>query len=211
MIQRWSRRLLRILAVELEHSGARIEPGQPVIVVANHISWLDIFVLNAHHPSRFIAKAEIKRWPVVGLLVASVGTLFVDRGRRHDVARINAQVNEALQKGEVIALFPEGTPTFGRELLPFHGSLLQPVIEAGGHVVPAAIRYTHPDGSHSDAAAYVGDTSFMQSVRQLLRARRTRVRLHLAEPFATRGRHRREVAAEARAIIRSALNLPPEA
>lgn len=208
MIQRWSQRLLSILAVELEHSGARIEPGQPVIVVANHISWLDIFVLNAHHPSRFIAKSEVKRWPVVGLLVASVGTLFVDRTQRRDAARINEQVAEALKNGDVIALFPEGTTTLGRELLPFHGSLLQPVIQADGKVVPAAIRYTHADGSHSEATAYVGDTSLIESVRMLLRARRTRVRLHLAEPFPTAGRHRREVAAEAHRVIRRALDLP---
>jgi len=208
MIQRWSHRLLRILAVELEHSGVRIEPGAPVLIVANHISWLDIFVLNAHHPSRFIAKSEIKRWPVVGLLVAGVGTLFVDRTRRRDAARINAQVGDALRNGDVIALFPEGTTTFGRELLPFHGSLLQPVIEAKGQVLPAAIRYTHVDGSHSEAAAYVGETSLLESVRMLLRARRTRVRLHLAEPFPTAGRHRREIAAEAHRIIRKALELP---
>lgn len=208
LIQSWSQRLLRILAVELEHSGARIEPGMPVIVVANHISWLDIFVLNAHHPSRFIAKSDIRRWPLVGRLVVGVGTLFVDRTRRRDAARINAQVADALKNGDVIALFPEGTTTFGRELLPFHGSLLQPVIHADGQVVPAAIRYTHVDGSHSDAAAYVGDTSLIESVRMLLRARRTRVRLHLAEPFPTAGRHRREVASEAHRVIRKALELP---
>ena len=93
-------------------------------------------------------------------------------------------------------------------MLPFHGSLLQPVIAAGGHVLPAAIRYTHLDGSHSDAPSYVGEMSLVGSVRQLLRARRTRVRLHLGVPLPTAGRHRREVAAEAHAAIRAALELP---
>jgi 1-acyl-sn-glycerol-3-phosphate acyltransferase len=208
MIQRWSKRLLKILAVELEHSGGKVDVHGPVVIVANHISWLDIFVLNALHPSRFIAKSDIKRWPALGLLVASVGTLFVDRARRRDTARMNETVRQVLAAGDVVALFPEGTTTFGRELLPFHGSLLQPVIEAGGHVLPAAIRYTNADGSHSDAAAYVGETSLIDSVRQLLRARRTRVRLHLCEPFPTTAKHRREVAAEAHRIIRTALELP---
>jgi 1-acyl-sn-glycerol-3-phosphate acyltransferase len=211
MIQRWSRRLLRILAVELEHSGTPADFNGPVLIVANHISWLDIFVVNALRPSRFIAKSDIKRWPMIGLLVSSVGTLYLDRTRRRDAARINEQVQQALAAGDVIALFPEGTTTFGRELLPFHGSLLQPVIEANGQVLPAAIRYTNVDGSHSVAAAYVGDTSLIESVRQLLRARRTRVRLHLAEPFPTNGRHRREVAAEAHRIIRAVLELPDDA
>lgn len=210
LIQRWSQRLLRILAVELEHSGAHVDPEAPMVIVANHISWLDIFVLNAHHPSRFIAKSDIRRWPLVGLLVAGVGTLFVDRTRRRDAARINAEVGAALKNGDVIALFPEGTTTFGNELLPFHGSLLQPVIEVQGHILPAAIRYTHLDGTPSQAAAYVGDTSLIESVRQLLRARRTRVRLHLAPPFPVEGRHRREIAQEAHRIIRAALELSAE-
>jgi 1-acyl-sn-glycerol-3-phosphate acyltransferase len=114
----------------------------------------------------------------------------------------------ALAAGDVIALFPEGTTTEGRELLPFHGSLLQPVIEAGGHVLPAAIRYLHVDGSHSIAPAYVGDTSLVASFGTLLRARRTRVRLHLGAPLPAHGRHRREIAAEAHRVIRTALDLP---
>jgi 1-acyl-sn-glycerol-3-phosphate acyltransferase len=210
MVQRWSRRLLRILSVEFEHTGLQAGFPERVLIVANHISWLDIFVLNALQPSRFIAKSDVKRWPVIGLLVGSVGTLFVDRTRRRDAARISAQIERALAAGDVIALFPEGTTTAGRELLPFHGSLLQPVIAAEGHVLPAAIRYTHIDGDHSDAPAYVGDMSLVASFGQLLRARRTRVRLHLGVPFATAGRHRREVAAEARRFIHTALELPED-
>lgn len=211
MVQRWSQRLLRILQVELEHTG--LEHGFPerVLIVANHISWLDIFVLNALQPSRFIAKSDVRRWPVIGLLSGGAGTLFVDRTRRRDAARINAQIEHALAAGDVIALFPEGTTTTGRELLPFHGSLMQPVIEAGGHVLPAAIRYTHVDGSHSDAPSYVGEMSLAASVGQMLKARRTRVRLHLGPPLATAGRHRREVAAEAHRFIRTALELPEDA
>ena len=211
MVQRWSRSLLRILSVEFEHQGSRTDFPARVLIVANHISWLDIFVLNALQPSRFIAKSDVKRWPVVGLLVSSVGTLFFDRTRRRDAARINALIERALAAGDVIALFPEGTTTHGRELLPFHGSLIQPVIATNGHVLPAAIRYLHVDGSHSDAPSYVGEMSLVASVGQLLRARRTHVRLHLGAPVATAGRHRREVAAEARHFIRMALELPEDA
>lgn len=205
MIQRWSRRLLAIFAVTLEPSGASLAHDGPVVIVANHISWLDIFVLLAEHPSRFIAKSEIRRWPVIGLLVTSVGTLYVDRTRRRDAARINDVVRRALASGDLVALFPEGTTSFGDDVLPFHGSLLQPVIDANGHVVPAAIRYFDEHGEPSTAPAYVGETSLMESLRGLVRARRTRVRLHLEAPFHAGGRHRREVAAEAQRIIRDAL------
>lgn len=208
MVQRWSQHLLRILAVELERAGSDAPLPERVLIVANHISWLDIFVLNALQPARFIAKSDIRRWPVIGLLVGSVGTLFLDRTRRRDAGRINERVMAALAAGDVIALFPEGTTTEGRELLPFHGSLLQPVIEAGGHVVPAAIRYTHADGSHSVAPAYVGETSLVASLGQMLRARRTRVLLHLGTPLPAHGRHRREIAADAHRAIRRALELP---
>ena len=208
MIQRWSRKLLAILAVELEHSSAVPALPERALIVANHISWLDIFVLNAMQPARFIAKSDIRQWPAIGRLCHSTGTLFVDRTRRRDAARINEQVMAALAAGDLVAFFPEGTTTEGRELLPFHGSLLQPVIEAGGHVLPAAIRYLHPDGSHSTAPAYVGETSLVESFGALLRARRTRVHLHLHAPLPTAGRHRREIAAEAHAVIRTALDLP---
>ena len=211
MIRGWSRRLLRILAVEMDTSGHAADVPERALIVANHISWLDIFVLNAFQPSRFIAKSDIRRWPVVGLLVHNVGTLFLDRTRLRDATRINAQVEQALAAGDVIALFPEGTTTHGRELLKFHGSLIQPVIVAGGHVMPAAIRYSHLDGTHSEAASYVGDESLIDSVRKLLRARRTRVRLHLCAPFPTTGLHRRQIADEAHRIIRSALELADDA
>ena len=210
LVQRWSQRLLRILSVELEHTGLPARLPERVLIVANHISWLDAFVLNALQPSRFIARADVKRWPVTGLLVDSVGTLFVDRTRRRDAARINAHIERALAAGDVIALFPEGKTTHGRELLPFHGSLIQPVINAQGHVLPAAIRYTHVDGAHSDAPSYVGGMSLVASFGQLLRARRTRVRVHFGTPVATVGRHRRDVATQARRFIRTALELPED-
>ena len=208
LIRRWSRRLLRVLAVELHITGDVDRLPARTLIVANHISWLDIFVINAYQPSRFIAKAEIRRWPVVGSLVRNVGTIFLDRTRRRDVAGINEVVERALAAGDVIALFPEGTTTYGRELLPFHGSLIQPAIVAGGHVLPATIRYTHPDGTHSDAASYVGDQSLLAALNALLRAPKTHVRLRLHDPFATAGLHRREVAAQARQVIRTALELP---
>ena len=208
LIGRWSRRLLHVLAVELHVSGEPAHLPERTLIVANHISWLDIFVINAYQPSRFIAKAEIRRWPVVGWLVSNVGTIFLDRTRRRDVAGINAVVEEALAAGDVIALFPEGTTTYGRELLPFHGSLIQPAIAAGGHVLPATIRYTHPDGTHSDAASYVGEQTLMGAVTALISAPKTLVRLQLHEPIATSGLRRREVAKHAHRVIRTALELP---
>ena len=124
-----------------------------MLVVANHISWLDIFVLNAHHPVRFVAKAEIAKWPVVSRMIRGAGTVFIERERRRDTHRVNHQMAHVLANGDVVAIFPEGTTTYGTDVLPFKSSLLQPIVEAEGHVQPVAIRYRDAgrrdrDGAH---------------------------------------------------------------
>jgi 1-acyl-sn-glycerol-3-phosphate acyltransferase len=205
----WSRRLLRILRIEARvHGQSAAGIAGNTLIVANHISWLDIFVLNTVQPARFIAKSELKRWPLVGRFATNAGTLFIDRTRRHDTRKVNRHVTEILARGDVIAIFPEGTTTDGRDVLPFHGSLLQPIVDAEGHVQPIAIRYLHHDGAINDAPAYVGDTSFASSFWRVTGERRLIVELHLASPLPARARHRRELSRAAETAIRKALALP---
>lgn len=205
----WSRRLLRILRIEARVHGQPAEGiGGNVLIVANHISWLDIFVLTAVQPARFIAKSELKRWPLIGRFAETGGTLFIDRSRRHDTHKVNRHAAEVLARGDVIAIFPEGTTSDGRDVLPFHGSLLQPIVDAEGHVQPIAIRYTHHEGGVNDAVAYVGDTSFMSSFWRVTGERRVVVELTVTPPLPARERHRRELSREAEAAIRRALALP---
>ena len=209
MIRGWSRRLLQMLQVDFRVHGLP-EGGLPgnVLIVANHISWLDIFVLNTLQPARFVAKADLRRWPVAGWLIAGVGTLFIERDRRHDTHRVNRHVADVLAGGDVIAVFPEGTTSDGRDLLPFHTSLLQPIVDAEGHVQPIAIRYRTPDGEHSDAPAYVGDTTFLESFWRVIGERELVVELHVATALPARARHRRELSRAAEAAIRTALGSP---
>ena len=133
LIGHWSRQLLRMIAIDVRVHGlpAHGLPGN-LLLVANHVSWLDIFVLNALQPSRFIAKVELKRWPLVGRLIAGCGTLFIERERRRDTLRINQEASAVLAAGDTIAIFQEGTTTDGTVLLRFHGSLLQPIVDAKG-------------------------------------------------------------------------------
>jgi 1-acyl-sn-glycerol-3-phosphate acyltransferase len=209
LIRRWSVRLLRILSVEARVRGLpdRGLPGN-LLIVANHISWLDIFVLNALQPARFVAKSELRRWPVIGRLVTGVGTLFVERERRHDTHKVNRHAADVLARGDVVAIFPEGTTTDGRDVLPFHGSLLQPIVDAGGHVQPVAIRYRTATGEPNDAPAYVGETSFLASFWRVTGERSLVVELHVAPPLPARSRHRRELSRAAEAAIRTALASP---
>ena len=204
-VRRWSRRLLHLLNVRIRMAGSLAHPN--VLVVANHVSWLDIFSLHAVGPVRFIAKSEIKRWPVLGRLVAGVGTLFIERARRHDTRRVNREVAQALADGDIVAVFPEGTTTDGTKLLPFKGSLLQPVVDAAGYVQPVAIRYRNRDGTPSLVPAYT-DGSFIASFWAICGARSLVVEMQAGTPLSTCGRHRRDLAREAEDAIRSALGLP---
>ena len=205
-IRRWSLAMLRILRVEAHFHGVPAGglPGN-LLIVANHISWLDIFVLNALQPARFIAKAELRRWPVVGWLSTSVGTLYVERARRRHARSVNREATTALSRGDVIAIFPEGTTTDGTTMLPFKGSLLQPIVDAGGHVQPIAIRYRDAAGVQSVAPAYVGDTTFMASFWSVTRERSLIAELHLAAVLPVGAQHRRELARDAEAAIRTVL------
>jgi 1-acyl-sn-glycerol-3-phosphate acyltransferase len=208
LVKRWSRGLLRILAVRTRVHGDLRARGGNVLIVANHISWLDIFVLNSVHPVRFVAKSELARWPIVGALSRGAGTLFIERTKRRDTHRVNHHVAEVLARGDVVAIFPEGTTTDGRDMLSFKSSLLQPIVEAAGHVQPVAIRYRAPDGTLSVAPAYVGDTTFAQSFWHVCGVRALTVDLIATAPLPAREGHRRELARAAERSIRTALAAP---
>jgi len=207
LVKRWSGRLLRILRIEARVEGEIARDGN-VLVVANHISWLDIFVLNAHHPVRFVAKAELARWPVVSRMIRGAGTVFIERERRRDTHRVNHAMARVLANGDVVAIFPEGTTTDGIEMLPFKSSLLQPIVEAEGHVQPVAIRYRTAQGEITFAPAYVGDTSFAESFWSVCGESALTVELFAQAPLPARAGHRRELARAAQTAIRTALAAP---
>lgn len=206
LIRKWSRQLLQMLCVESRVLW-RHDSGIPgnVLIVANHISWLDIFVLDALQPVRFIAKAELRRWPVAGRLSANVGTLFIERERRRDTHTVNRQTVEALTRGDVVAVFPEGTTSDGTGLLKFHSSLLQSAVDAQGHVQPIAIRYRTPAGEHCMAPAYVGELTLFGSLWRVTGERSFVAELHVMPAFPAGTAHRRELSRAAEDAIRTAL------
>lgn len=209
LTRRWCLKLLALMRVEARIHGTIGDDGGNVLIVANHISWLDIFVINAHRPARFVAKSELADWPLVGRLISGAGTIFIERARKTDTHRVNRVAADALASGEVIVVFPEGTTTDGRQVLKFHGSLLQPICDADGHVLPVAIRYRDGEGRHATAAEYVGETSFAESFWAVCGERRLVVELIASPPVPARERHRRDLAREAEAAIRTAL-APPD-
>ena len=187
----WSRRLLGILGIALEAQGT--PRGGATLVVSNHVSWLDILAINAVHPCRFVAKADVRHWPVIGWLVACGGTLFIERERKRDALRVVHQVADALRQGQTIAVFPEGTTSDGHGLLPFHANLLQAAISTGAPVQPVALRFSDETEPVSQAAAYVGDTHLLHSLWMIVTARGMRVRVDWLPPLPMAGDDRRIV------------------
>jgi 1-acyl-sn-glycerol-3-phosphate acyltransferase len=166
MNQHWSRILMRLCGVALRVQGQPKRTG-PVLWVANHVSWVDIFVLNSIRPTAFVAKSDIRRWPVLGWLVAGAGTVFIERGHRHAVRAVGHQMKARFNQGEVVGLFPEGTTSSGFDVAPFHSSLFDAAIRAHVDIQPVALRFKHR-GERSDYIAFVGEQNLMQNLWCLL-------------------------------------------
>lgn len=201
-IRRWSTKLLHTLAVRLHvHGAPSVHDTTPRLLVANHVSWLDIFVINAVMPVRFVAKSEVRRWPLIGWLCQKTGTLFIERERRRDTARLNRLMQEALRAGDPVAVFPEATSTDGSEVRKFHSSLLQSALDVKAALLPVAIHYGRTDGSLCVEAAYDGEKSLWDTLRLMLTQRRIDAHLYFLPPLPADDRQRRELAQAARELI----------
>jgi 1-acyl-sn-glycerol-3-phosphate acyltransferase len=205
IIMAWARRLLSVLGVRAQVDGA---PGLPggALLVCNHVSWLDIYLIHAAQRVHFVSKSEVRAWPVAGWLAHKTGTLFLERGRRADTARVNAEMRALMQSGAWVAVFPEGTTSDGRALRRFLPSLLQPAVELNCPIVPAALRYRTLANEYSAAPAYIDQMSLWQSFKQIVSEPGLIAELHFGEPILP-NRHRRELAAEAEQSVAKLLGL----
>ncbi len=156
-LQRLCKRLVRTIDLRAAYRG---EPAKEGLFVFNHVSYIDIITLSARHPVVFVAKKEVRSWPVIGWLAASAGTIFIDRTKRSDVARITAEMSELLAQGVRVCIFPEGTSSNGSRVLPFRTSLLEPAIANEQTVTAGWIGYTLDDGDPATEVCYWGDLTF---------------------------------------------------
>lgn len=201
LVREWTRQMLGILGVTLQVRGTPPAHG-PLLVVANHISWLDILVMNAARPSHFVSKADVKAWPVIGALVTGAGTLYIERESRRDAMRVVHKMAEHLRGGDILAVFPEGTTGDGQTLLTFHANLIQAAIAAEAPVLPVGLSYVDPvRGQRHDAPLFIGDTTLLQSLWNTLRATDVVAVVHYGEPQRAEGRDRRAWAADLRDAV----------
>ncbi len=206
-IQHWSRQLIAICGVKLTlNNVAQSDAVSPALIICNHISWLDIFVINTIHPCRFVAKSDIRDWPLIGWLCDKSGTIFIARGRQRDVRRIYAGLVTSIHNGERVAFFPEGTTAAQGTVLPFHANLFEAAIEAQVPVQAYALRYLDQQGRLHPAADFIGEMTFFQSVVMIMRNRPLHAELIRLPAMSTAGAHRRELAQAMHAAIDTALN-----
>lgn len=200
-VQDWSARMLACLGVKLVVEGESAVPG-PLLLVANHISWLDITALHAARFCRFVSKADVARWPLIGALASGVGTLFIERASRRDALRVVHHMAESLRAGDVLAVFPEGTTGDGEQLLPFHANLLQAALSADAPVQPVALKFIdRHSGQRSTAPCYVGEDTLLASLWRTLRARSITVVVRFGAVQQADGRERRTWSADLRAAV----------
>lgn len=195
-VHAWAQAMLRGVGTTLAVRGVPVAAG-PALLVANHLSWLDIVVLHASRYCRFVSKSDIEHWPLVGTLAGGAGTLYIARESRRDAHRLVHQMVERLQLGEVLAVFPEGTTGDGISMKPFHANLLQAAISADAPVQPIALRFVDADtGQTSFAPRYIDDDSIFVSIWETLCVRQLRAEVIFGEPERCNGRDRRSWAAD---------------
>ncbi len=196
--QRWSAHLVRILGVELRCSGV---PSGIGLIVANHISFLDIYLINAIMPASFVSKDEVRKWPLIGWFAANTNTIFMARGSRSAAQRTRETCAAHLRQGKCVALFPEGTTSTGDTVLPFHSALLQAAIDANVAVIPVAIRYTDAKEDRSYTTAYVGDMNLMQCLWNIACSPLIMALIEILPTLPTNGLDRRHLSSHAHRVI----------
>ena len=200
----WASKLLHLLGIEIQSQG-KCRAGASMLV-ANHMSWLDILVIHAVCPqARFVSKADVRHWPLLGWLVGAVGTLFIERERKRDALRVVHQVADALSTGHTVAVFPEGTTGNGVQLLPFHANLLQAAVATATPVQPVALCYTEPGHAVSPTVTWLGATTLLHSVWAIACAEGVAVRVVVLPALSTAHADRRALAAHLRELIAQAL------
>lgn len=199
----WSNAMLRACGMRLfvhpAPDGTNV-PNRGELVAMNHISFIDILALDSLRPAHFIAKSEIRSWPVVGTLCERTGTIFIERGRRHAVHSVLKTMSQELREGEVIAFFPEGTTSDGSGLLPFHANLFEAAVRSSAPIRPVLLSYKQY-GGRSEVPAFIDDLTLIQCALAVLQASAIDVHLQVLDAIDSKGLTRHELAARVRTAM----------
>lgn len=207
-IRRWGLRMIKSLNVITVCKGPLPSGDDPMLIVSNHVSWLDICVLCSIGGTLFVAKEEIRRQLLIGRIADRLGNIFHARGSIRDAARVKSQVTSALRDGWRITLFPEGRTSDGTHMMPFYSAIMQAAVDACAMIQPVAIRYLDSAGKLNADIAFVGAQTFTNSVAKTLNQDEIVSELSFGTPICGAGASRRELTGYAHSFIAAALGLP---
>jgi 1-acyl-sn-glycerol-3-phosphate acyltransferase len=201
----YCRMMLRCLGVRITVSGGPIRNLQGVLVVSGHVSWVDIFAIGSVMPGRFVAKSEMIDWPGLGLLARLMKVIPIERDNLRTLPDVVGTIAGRLRAGQTVVAFPEGPTWCGLAYGQFRPAMFQAAVDAGRPVQPLRLSYHHRDGRPSTVAAYVGEDTLLASIRRLITARRTVVRVQV-ESLQLPGTSRRDLAARCESAVRGDLS-----
>jgi 1-acyl-sn-glycerol-3-phosphate acyltransferase len=204
-IQRWARKVLLILQVEIQCEGS-LPDHCNALVVANHVSWLDILVIQSLMPGVFVAKSEVRRWPLIGMMAHACSTIFVERSSRASARTMVDGALKAFNQGYSVVAFPEGTSSDGADLAAFHSNVFECAIRAKTPVRPVTLRYVEVQtGLPSKAALFIGDMTLTSSLRRVMATSTIKTLVHIGDCIHVSGQTRKSLSLQAHRYIQTRL------
>ncbi|GAB4256687.1 MAG: lysophospholipid acyltransferase family protein [Methylomicrobium sp.] len=197
---RWLKCFGRILNLQITIDGQAAD--ESALIISNHISWLDIVAIGQHLPGYFVAKNDILEWPVIGYLSRQAGTVFIRRGDKQAIHETTERMSWLLKQNSKVFAFPEGTTSQGKDVLPFHSSLLQPALLTRSAIQPLALQY---QGEAETLAPFVGDDAFIPHLLKLLALRKIEIRMKLLPVLEVADKSRPQLCKEAHERISNAI------
>ena len=197
----YCRMMLRCLGVRITLSGGPIRNLRGVLVVSNHVSWVDVFAIGSVMPGAFVARADLVDWPGLGIAVRMMNVIPIDRASLRRLPNVVSAVAQRLSAGRTVVAFPEGTTWCGPDYGPFRPAMFQAAVDTGRPVQPLRLSYHHRDGRPSTATAFLGEDSLWASLNRIARARRTVVHVEVRS-LQLSGPGRRDLAARCEAEVR---------
>jgi 1-acyl-sn-glycerol-3-phosphate acyltransferase len=204
-IQRWATRVLLILDIEVQYSGP-LNMTSAVLVVANHLSWLDVLVIQSLKPGVFVAKAEVQHWPLVGWMARACATIFVQRASPRSARDMVDATMNAFDQGYSVIAFPEGTSSNGSDVGVFHANIFEGAIKARTGIQPISLRYVDAaTGLPNETAHFTGDMTLVSSLRKVMASRSIKTQVHIGACIGSQGHTRKSLAMQAQQSIRRQL------
>lgn len=192
-IKSWLQQVLSLCRIELIIHGDSV--SSPKMIVANHVSWLDVVILWVLYPGHFIAKQEIANWPLLGKMIASAGTLFINRNKNSEIRRIASQLKQIIHNQQNVLFFPEGKTGDGSSIQKIHPALFQYAIEANMVIQPLLLVYEDKSGKPSTVTPYLNQQSLVSSIWKILGQQRIKVHCYLLPPVREQS-HRKKIATQ---------------